>query len=201
MLVGDDDGLEVLEPAGDGPDALGPLGVDEDHLGTRVLEAVTQLLAAPPRVERHDDGAAEAGRPEGHDPLGQVAHDDCHPVALLDAEGGVQPVGQAAGDAVVLGERGALVLVDEERLVAVGEGHIEHDAQVGWRVLPGAGEDAADVALFHLEDLARRGQGGVGLSDGHAGHVARHQEPSFSAVGWGVAGVVGVAPLTKKASR
>ena len=126
----------------------------------------------------------------------------------------LQPVGQGAGDAVVLGEGGALVLVDEERLVAVGERHIEHGAQVGWRVLPRAGGDAADVALFHLEDLARRGQswrwprrwtcwarrsalGTLLLGCGRGGGVGRGGR------GRGRAGVAWRrrAPLVKKASR
>ena len=96
--------LEGLEPAEEGPDALHALGVDEGDLGAGVLEAVAQLLAAPPRVERHDDGAGQGGAPERHDPLGDVAHDDGDAVALLDAEGVAQPVRQRRGDAVVLGE-------------------------------------------------------------------------------------------------
>jgi hypothetical protein len=58
----------------------------------------------------------------------------------------------------VLGEGGPLVLVDEEGGVAVAEGQIEDGAQRRRRVLPGAGGDAADVALFHLEQLAGGGQ-------------------------------------------
>ncbi len=83
---------EVREAVEDGADPFGALGVDEGHLGAGVLEAVAQLLAAPPRVQRDDDGAGQRGRPEGHDPLGQVAHDDGDAIALLDPEGGAEPV-------------------------------------------------------------------------------------------------------------
>ena len=99
---------------------------------------------------------ARVARPEGHDPLGQVAHDDGHPVALLDAERVAQAVGQGAGDAVVLGEGRALVLVDEEDGVAVAERHVHDGAQRRRRVLPRPGRHAADVELLHLEELARR---------------------------------------------
>ena len=74
------------QPAEEGADALGPLRVDEGDLGTRVLQPVAQLLAGPPGVERDDDGPGQGDGPEGHDPLGQVAHGDGDPVALGDAE-------------------------------------------------------------------------------------------------------------------
>ena len=98
----------------------------------------------------------------------------CHP-ELVD-----QPVGQRAGDAVVLGEAGPLVLVDQIGGVAVPEGQVEDDTQRRRRVLPGAGGDAADDALLHLEQLPGRRQGGVGLGqrnrrrvllDGHGSGV------------------------------
>ena len=129
MLVGHDDCAEPREPTEEGPDALGPFGVDEGDLRAGVLEPVAQLLAAPPRVQRHDDGAGQRGPPEGHDPLGQVAHDDGDAIALCDPEGGPEPVRQRAGNAVVLGEGRPLVLVDEEGGVTVGERHIEDGTQ------------------------------------------------------------------------
>ena len=167
VLVGHDHGAERRQAVEVGPDPLDPLGVHEGHLGARVLEPVAQLLAAPPRVQRDDDGAGQRGGPEGHDPLGQVAHDDGDPVALFDPEGGAQPVGQGAGDAVVLGEGRALVLVDEEDGVAVAERHVHDGAQRGRRVLPDPRRHPADVELLHLEELPRGGERGVGIRDGH----------------------------------
>ena len=122
---------EARQAAEEGTDALGPLGVDEGDLGAGVLEPVAQLLAAPPGVEGHHDGAGQGGGPEGHDPLGDVAHDDGDPVALLRPRTRAEPVGQRAGDAVVLGEGRALVLVDQEGGVAVAERHVEHGPQRG----------------------------------------------------------------------
>ena len=71
---------------------------------------------------------------------------------------GTKPVGQRAGDAVVLGERRPLVLVHQEGGVAVGERHVEHGPQRRGSVLPRPGRDAEEVALLHLEDLARCGE-------------------------------------------
>ena len=183
VLVGHDERAEVGQAAQEGPEALGPLGVDEGHLGAGVLEAVAQLLAAPPRIERHHDGAGERGRPEGHDPLGQVAHDDGDAVALGDAERRLQAVRQRAGDAVVLREGGPLVLVDQEDGVAVAERHVEDGPERGRRVLPGPGGHAADVELLHLEELAGRRQRGVGLRHGHGrGVLAGAHSAPFSVV-------------------
>ena len=79
-----------------------------------------------------------------------------------------QPVRQRAGDPVVLGEAGPLVLVDQEGGVAVAEGQVEDGAQRRRGVLPRAGGDAPDGALLHFEQLARRRQGRVGLGEGNA---------------------------------
>ncbi len=182
MLVGHDHGAEVRQAPEEGADPLDPLRVDEGHLGARVLEPVAQLLAAPPGVQRDDDGAGQRGAPEGHDPLGQVAHDDGDAVALFDPEGGAQPVGQGAGDAVVLGEGRPLVLVDEEHVVAVAERHVDDGAQRGRRVLPDARRHPADVELLHLEELPGGGERCIGLRDRHRRRVlagAAHV-PSFS---------------------
>ena len=171
VLVGDDDGAEVGQPGQDGADPFRPLRVDEDHLGARVLQAVTQFLAAPPRIERDDDGAGQRGGPEGHDPLRQVAHDDGHTVALCNAERVAQAVGQRAGDAVVLGEGRPLVLVDEEDGVAVTERHVNDGPQRRGCVLPRPGGHAADVQFLHLEKLARCGELRVGFGDGHGRRI------------------------------
>ena len=182
MLVGHDHGAEVRQAAEEGADPLDPLGVDEGHLGARVLEPVAQLLAAPPGVQRDHDGAGQRGAPEGHDPLGQVPHDDGDAVALFDPEGGAQPVGQGAGDAVVLGEGRPLVLVDEEDVVAVAERHVDDGAQRGRRVLPDAGRHPADVELLHLEELPGGGERCIGVRDRHRRRVLAGgaHVPSFS---------------------
>ena len=41
----------------------------------------------------------------------------------------------------------------------------------GGRVLPGPGAHAADVELLHLEELAGRGEGLVGLRHRHGGRI------------------------------
>ena len=176
--------LRSGRPAEDGTDPLDPLGVDEGHLGARVLEPVAQLLAAPPRVQRDDDGPGQRGAPERHDPLGQVPHDDGDPVALFDPEGGAQPVGQGAGDAVVLGEGRPLVLVDEEDVVAVAERHVHHGAERRRRVLPNPRGHAADVELFHLEELPGGGEGGVGLRDRHRRRILARAAHVLSFSAW-----------------
>ena len=130
VLIGDDECGEPVEAAQEGADALRSLGVDEGHFGPGVLQPVAQLLTGPPGVEGHDDGAGQGDGPERHHPLGQVPHHDGDAVTLPDAEFVDQAVGQRAGDPVVLGERGPLVLVDEVGGVAVPEGQIEDGAAV-----------------------------------------------------------------------
>ena len=94
LLAGDDHGLE----AGDVGQVVGDRAlaflVDEDDLGTRVGQSVGELLARPPGVEGDGDGADGDGGPERHDPLGQVAHGDGHPVAGPHPE----PVDQLAAE-------------------------------------------------------------------------------------------------------
>ena len=91
---------------------------------------------------------------------------------------------QGAGDAVVLGEGRALVLVDEEDGIAVAQRHV-HDGAERWRgVLPDAGRHAADVELLHLEELPGGGERLVGLRNGHRWRVlaGRAHVDSFSLV-------------------
>ena len=52
----------------------------------RVGQPVGELLAGPPGVEGHGHRPDGDRGPEGHDPLGQVAHGDGHPVARPDPE-------------------------------------------------------------------------------------------------------------------
>ena len=183
VLVGHDHGAEVGQAAEDRADPLHALAVDEGHLGAGVLEPVAQLLAAPPRVQRDDDGPGQGGAPERHHPLRDVAHDDGDAVALLHAELVAQAVGQGAGDPVVLGEGRPLVLVDEEHGVPVPERHVHDGPQGRRRMLPDPGLDATDVELLHLEELPGGGQLRVGLGQGHGRCVAYASSSGSGAVG------------------
>jgi hypothetical protein len=62
-----------------------PFGIDDGDPGAGICEAILQLRARPPRVQRRDDGAEAGGSEEGHRPFRQVAHDQRDAVALADA--------------------------------------------------------------------------------------------------------------------
>jgi len=118
-------------------ESLEPLAVEHCDFGSGIGQAVLQLRSSPPGVERRGDGAQRHDGIEGHGPLGQIAHDDRHPVALLD------PVG---GQGLRKGRHGAaeglighpLVLVDQEGAAGMGEAGLEGGAERGRSVLPGA---------------------------------------------------------------
>ncbi len=175
VLVGDDQGRQAPQSPEKGPNRLGPLRIDEGDLRTGILQPVAQLLTRPPGVQRDHDGPGQGDGPEGHDPFGQIAHGDGDPIARSDREFVPQPVGQGAGDPVVLREAGALVLVDQERAVPMAERKVEHGAECLRCVLPRAGGNAADIPVLHFEQLTRRGEGCVGFGhrDGRRPVLAR----------------------------
>ena len=146
--------------------ALQPLGVDDGELAAGIGQAIFQLRPRPPGVQRRDDRAQHHAGVEGHRPLRHVAHDDGDAVALLHALRR-KLMGEGRRGAEEGLETGALVLIDQEDLVAVGAAGLEHAAHRRRRVLPGADLDAVDVERLHLEGHARRGQKPVGLGDGH----------------------------------
>ena len=151
---------------------LDPLPVDDEHHAAGVLEGVVELALRPPRIEGDGDGADGEDGGKRHDPLGQVAHGDADPVALLDAEGVHQRVRQGVDVPVRLLERPALVLVDEEgRLVLPGAG--KDVDQGGRRVLEDPVIDAVDDVLAQFEGPAGAGELGVRL------FVADHHRMPF----------------------
>ena len=170
VLVGDHHGAEVGELGQMRRQAVEAGRVDEGHLGARVGQAVVELGARPPRVERDHDAAGRGRPPEGHGPLGQVAHGDGDPVAELDPEPVPQRPGDRGGDAEVLLVGGPLVLVDEvvagRRGPATAPGSL---GQVGGAVLPHPGGHAPDLDLLHLEHLTGSGEGARRLLDRHGG--------------------------------
>ena len=116
-------------PHGDGTDVafrralsepIQPLLVGEQHLRAAVLESVFHLLGLPQSIHRHRDRAYGCGRCEGKDPFRVVAHGDSDTVALHDAVLMYQEVGDPGSVAIGGGERQALVVKHDERLVAPG---------------------------------------------------------------------------------
>ena len=174
LLAAHHDGAESrgLVEVGEHPPPA--LLVGEEEGCSRVTEPVGQLGPGPPGVEGHDDGAHRDRRPEGDHPLGQVAHGDGHPVALGDPEPVDEGVGQGGHRREVLGERDPLVLVDQEVLVPVEGGQLEHGPEGGRRALPGPGGYPPDGQILDLEELARGGEGGRRLGQGrNRGRVGR----------------------------
>jgi hypothetical protein len=60
--------------------------VGDQELRARVGQAVLELGAFPPRVERHHDRAGRGGAPERDRPLRVVAHGDRDSIALRYTE-------------------------------------------------------------------------------------------------------------------
>ena len=156
-------GIMVLQP-------LVALPVDERDLRARVGEAIFQLAAGPPGVQRHDDRTDRSRREEDHRPFGQVAHRQRHAVALADAVV-VQPVRQMGGRAIIGLIGDALVLIDGEVAVAIGAHQLRQHAQRRREILPDPRRDAANVDGFHLEPRAGGGQRRRDLGERHLGPV------------------------------
>ncbi len=136
----DDRQAETLPHGGE---ALGPLLVGEGDLGPAVLEAVLQLVGGPPGVEGHGHRPDGGDGLEGHDPLGVVAHGDGDPVAVAHAVAVVEQRTHGPDLGPHVGEREALVLVDEVVQVAVAAGQLEEEAQCR----RGVGEDLVGPAV------------------------------------------------------
>src|SRR5690606_174531 len=83
-----------------------------------------QQLTRCPEVDRHDDGADEQARPEGHHPFGAVLGPDDDLVAGRNARLHEPPTERARsrGHLAVAGPSHAIaVVVDDERVVAAGD--------------------------------------------------------------------------------
>ena len=90
--------------------ALIAFDIDHEDRGSGIEQAIFQLRAGPPCVQRRDDRAQGQAGIEGHGPFGQVAHDDGDPVALLNALG--RQLRREDGDSPIEGlETDALILV------------------------------------------------------------------------------------------
>jgi hypothetical protein len=144
------EGGGLVQRAGD---ALEPLAVGHQHLGTGVLQAVLDLVGGPPPVEAHQHGALGDRGPEGEAPLGVVLRQHRHPVALGQAEAIAQGVGHAVGRLHEGAEPVGAVAVDDERLVvAAQQSHLGDRPQRGHAVgvhLGGAPEHVLGDDLEH----------------------------------------------------
>ena len=117
------------------------------NFGAGIDQAVFELGAGPPGVQRRHDRAQGGGGVEGDRPFRQVAHDDGDAVALLHAHlrAARAPAPPRAEEGL---EADALVLVDEEIALAVHAADgIDDVAQGRRRVLPHPRRHAADVDL------------------------------------------------------
>ena len=163
----DDDMLELSQIRQMLADTLQLFGVDDSDFRAAVRDAVFQLLARPPGIERRRDRAKHQRGEERDRPLRIIAHDDGDPIALLHAELIAEFHSQLGHGLVVRGEGYTLVLEDEEFAVAP-VGRVEHAVTQGERrVLVGAQLDAVDDLLFQLEPRARRSHQRIALIDRH----------------------------------
>ena len=160
-IIGADRDQTVQREVGNmGREPLEPLAIDDRDLRARIADAIGELVAQPPGVERGDDHADRHAGPEGERPFGQVAHGDDQPIALADAEAIVKHAAKLPGGAEMRGIGLPLALVDDELAVAPAAREVKHLAQVVQRVDIGAQADAADHLLARLE----RGAGGGELA-------------------------------------
>ena len=143
------------QPRQDRDRPLEALVVGDQHLRSGVGEAVLHLGTRPPGVHADHRGTERHDGPVGDDPLRVVAHRDRDPVAALDATRVAEIVGERARHGADLGERVALVLVDDVRLVAVQRRQLPDRPHRGRRRVEDPHRDAAHVDLFHRERPAR----------------------------------------------
>ena len=92
--------------------------IDDQDLRTRIAQAVIELAAGPPGVERNDDRADRDTGKERDGPLGQIAHRQRNAVALSHPHR-AQRRRQRRDGAVMRLVRHALVVVDREFARAV----------------------------------------------------------------------------------
>ncbi len=129
LALRDDDTAQVGQRRVVLAEALVAFVVDEGDDCSRVAQPVLELGPRPPRVERNDHCARGRGGPEGDRPLGEVAHRDRDAVALSHAEVVDEAMGERCGRREVVTEGQRVVLVHEEREVAVGPALLEHRPQ------------------------------------------------------------------------
>ena len=158
-------------------DPLVPRSVADQQLGARIGQAIFELGAGPPGVERHRDRPQHGDREEGDRPFRQIDHGDSHPVALADAEPPQlrrkrrhRPERSLVAD--------PLVVEDGEQPIAMAAREAHEGGEGRGRVLPHAGRAAVYRHLVHLEAAARRGQQGVDLVQGHARPIGVQLQPS-----------------------
>ena len=106
------------QPALHGRQARHELGVDDEDLGSGVVDHGRHLGGSEAPVDGHVDGAAQGTSEEDLEVLEPVAIEEGHPVAEPDALG-PQRVRHATGAVVVLGPGHRGALEPEHRLVAV----------------------------------------------------------------------------------
>ena len=102
--------------------ALGHRRLADEHLGPGVFEDVADLVRREEIIDRHHDALGQQNAEEGEDKLRAILQPKAHPIAGLQAEFLLEPLGQATGQAVRLAKCDLLVAPENSCLVSVGEG-------------------------------------------------------------------------------
>jgi CubicO group peptidase (beta-lactamase class C family) len=144
--------------------------IGKDKARAAIPQGEGLLIAGPPAIQRHGDGARQQRPHEDHRPLRQIAHRQRHTLAFLQAARRQQrrDMGGGAGKGV---EADAIVFIDQEFAAAMGAGLGEKLARRGGHILPHPHRHAAHHRLDDLERHARRGQARMGIIQGQRGPV------------------------------
>ena len=102
--------------------ALGHRRLADEHLGLRVVEDVADLVRREEIIDRHHDPLGQQNAEEGEDKLRAILQPKPHPIAGLQAEFLLEPLGQVDGDSVRLAKCDLLVAPENSCLVSVGDG-------------------------------------------------------------------------------
>ena len=137
-----------------GHQALHALAIHHYDFGAAVLQAVVQLFRGPPGVHGNGHSAHGKSADERHDPLGIVAAEYRHAIALLYAVVLHQRTTKSRRQSVGLGKAVALVEIYGEGFVPVAE----HEAKVLAHVFRCRGEGAVGKTI-HRGTI--KGEGGA----------------------------------------
>ena len=151
--TGDQHGIETGADPTQRTDAIPAFLIANQQFGTRIRQAISQLVPRPPGVERNADGTDRDGGEECHWPFGQIAHRKGYAIALAHAAR-LHRVRQRRDRAKPSVIRDPLVFIYVEQAIAMRLAQQGYVAKIGRGVFPGANRDASDLDLFHLEALA-----------------------------------------------
>lgn len=148
------------------------LAVDDGDACAGITQAISEIIAGSPGIQRHRNGADHRCRPECDRPFRKITHGDGHAVSLLHAVLIDQPPRQGGCGTIMLAKGDALVAEDDVGAVTPKLAGLEDRAEIPVGLFVNPDGTACDVERFRLERSAGSGQDGVSLLERDRGPIA-----------------------------